>query len=147
LENVCGSNEFGETRDAIHTHLLGHTASKADSLIATVMQEWALTDMQHSVVHGDTLNNVRDNDGNISSTAQAIIDATFQSALAAVQGIASHYLSACVSTYFGIPATHLIVFRKRESVRPSKHCRYDVPTERKFRLTFDDEKDENEEYH
>jgi hypothetical protein len=38
-------------------------------------------------------------------------------------------------------------FGKRESVRPSKHCRYDVPTERKFRPTFDDEKDENEEYH
>jgi hypothetical protein len=40
-----------------------------------------------------------------------------------------------------------IVFRKRESVRTSKHCRYDVPTERKFRPTFDDEKDENEKYH
>jgi hypothetical protein len=38
-------------------------------------------------------------------------------------------------------------FGKRESVRPSKHCRYDVPTERKFRPTFDDEKDENEKYH
>jgi hypothetical protein len=40
-----------------------------------------------------------------------------------------------------------IVFRKRESVRPSKNCRYDVPTERKFRPTFDYEKDENEKYH
>jgi hypothetical protein len=38
-------------------------------------------------------------------------------------------------------------FRKLESVRPSKHCRYDVPTERKFRPTFDDEKDENEKFH
>jgi hypothetical protein len=38
-------------------------------------------------------------------------------------------------------------FGKRESVRPSKHCRYDVPTARKFHPTFDDEKDENEEYH
>jgi hypothetical protein len=40
-----------------------------------------------------------------------------------------------------------IVFGKRESVRPSKHCRYDVPTARKFHPTFEDEKDENEEYH
>jgi hypothetical protein len=40
-----------------------------------------------------------------------------------------------------------IVFRKRESVRPSKHCRYDIPPERKFRPTFDDERDENEKYH
>jgi hypothetical protein len=38
-------------------------------------------------------------------------------------------------------------FRKRESVRPSKHCRYDVTTEIKFRPTFDDEKDENEKFH
>jgi hypothetical protein len=38
-------------------------------------------------------------------------------------------------------------FGKRESVRPTKHCRYVVPTEIKFRPTFDDEKDENEEFH
>jgi hypothetical protein len=42
---------------------------------------------------------------------------------------------------------HVHSFGKRESVRPSKHCRYDVPTARKFHPTFDDEKDENEEYH
>jgi hypothetical protein len=47
LENVCGSNEFGKTRGAIHTHILVHNSFEADSLIGTVMVEWALTDMQH----------------------------------------------------------------------------------------------------
>jgi hypothetical protein len=56
LENVCGSNKFIKTRGAMHTHLLGHTASVTDSLIDTVMAEWALTAMQHSVANGDKLN-------------------------------------------------------------------------------------------
>jgi hypothetical protein len=51
------------------------------------------------------------------------------------------------ASYAMISPTSFLVFGKRESVRPSKQCRYDVPTERNFRPTFDDEKDENEEYH
>jgi hypothetical protein len=54
-------------------------------------------------------------------------------------GLNSHIMAQLMS--------QCIVFRKRESVRPIKHCRYDVPTERKFYPTFDNEKDENEKYH
>jgi hypothetical protein len=81
LENVCGNNEFSKKLSAIHIHILDHTASSVYSLIGKVMAEWALTAMQHLVAHNDTTNSVRGNDGNIDITAQATIDATFQSAL------------------------------------------------------------------
>ena len=105
LEHVTGSNEFGSSRGAIHSHLLLYTNSETDKQLDTIMGDWAMAAMGASILR-DEGKAGRSGMGHLDVNELADIEETFQEALSTAQSMAADNLATLLTQDTGLSASH-----------------------------------------
>ena len=107
LKHINETKEFGSSRGAIHTHMIGYTDSKGDKAIDQIMSDWAIEAMQASILYKREIQVTSTNVGPIE---QSILDSAkkvFDDALSEAKRVASNKLHDIITKHFGISAVHI----------------------------------------
>jgi hypothetical protein len=104
LEHATGSNAFGSSHGAIHSHILLYTNSNTDKPINDLMGDWVIAAMDASVIHDGVTSVSKSCAEHLSLEALAAIELTFRDALATSQSIAFDRFAVVLTKDTGVSA-------------------------------------------